>query len=281
MLLAGLYAALRNRRGEKGRIRSAGFRPLGIFCLFVMGFLIVYLPVQWYFYGITGDLPAPERMRAYAAVQDANSSLDFMKYPRAMLNIESDLYQWPHRIPACGFMYWAFFIATPLMLCRREKRLESCYVLLWAYGFIFFCQYFLYLFATYISPKPVVQPRHLRFLLLVSPPVSMGIAVALNAFFRTSDRQPMRCAGHIATAFLVVSSLTYAYGGARFLRTGMADLRRAADFIAAGTDKPIYLPDKWSLYKLRFFGGYAPAFLKKDLRLYRCGPFRLHQAPYG
>lgn len=263
-----LVAVFGRSAGDRPNTADGAVRRYAVFtAAFIAGLLCVVVPAQLYFTGVTGEWFAIEKYRYYATTHDRNIDVDFMRYPAAMLNLSKGRWESAHDIPAFGFMYYGLVIALAAIAGDRRRIRQTAFLCLWAGGIFFFYQYFLYFYATHISP--VGHPRQVRYLIMMSGPVCILMGYGFWQGFFENRMSWRRLAGVLAVAGLVATSTGYAYAGASFLRNGMAKVRETAAFLETIAGKTIYLPDSWSRSKFYFFAGYDFPAYKGRLKTYR------------
>jgi len=238
---------------------------LRYFLLF-LGLMVIFSIQILYFYNLTGVWFYGEKARQYSFTHDLNKNSDLMWYPRVMFNFDTHYFDWIHSVPMFGFMYYFVVLSVVYLILKRDKN--SFLLIFWLLLFFIFFEYGLQFYCTEIMDY-CLYSRHPRFLSILSIP-----AVILTA--RLLNLKIGKCISLksilsiICLLFLLVTSLFYAYQSSVFLGNGMNDIQYTAEFIQGLDHKPIYVPDEWSVSKLKFFFKYDDIYIN-NLRVYECG----------
>ena len=250
-------------------------RRLVVACLiFCCGFAVVHQLQNLYLYQLTGEWFFAEKAKAWTLNNDKNRNDDFKLYPRALLNMDENRFEWIHSKPFFGFIYWAVLAAIVVLALRRQFSRQTLFLLGWLLIFFFFFQYGLHFVATVLA-NDGMRPRHMRFLLSMSAPAALLIACAFNMGSRTGAAVRI-----LLLLFLLTTSFYYMKQCSTFLRNGMGYVRETVAFLQNSEKKRVYIPDTWSFSKFSYFAGYDNAFVD-SLKVYECSEINCSDKYYN
>lgn len=251
-------------------------RNLNYFVLTMFGFLCIYLLFQLFFYNNTNIWFFPEKTRSYSFTHDGNSNNDLWMYPNAWLNTTKDMYRWIHTTPTGGFLYITFLISSVFIIfkffkTKTKELLFSTIFIFWTATTFFFFQYAVHFYCTEVKDY-CLHPRHLRFMIIFSVPIAITISVAFIHIQKSISKfKYLSRTLNVVMAFLIISSISYAYQGAKFQRAGVLDIKETAEFTYELENKQIYLPEYWDISKFMYYFKYNETKLK-NIVLYECNP---------
>lgn len=265
-LTCDLFARMRRGpwRARMQCLLSFFNKRLIIICvLFCCGFAVVHQLQNLYLQQLTGEWFFAEKAKAWTLNNDKNRSDDFTLYPKALLNLDKNRFEWIHSKPFVGFIYWAVLAGILVLALRRQFSRQTFFVLGWLLVFFFFFQYGLHFVATVLA-NDGMRPRHMRFMQSMSVPAALLIACAFNMESRAGAALRL-----LVLLFLLTTSVYYTRQSSTFLRNGMGYVRETVAFLQSVEKKNIYIPDHWTTSKFSFFAGYDDAFINR-LKVYEC-----------
>jgi len=231
--------------------------------LLLLGFLLIFFSQVFYFYVVTGQWFFGEKVREYAFTHDLNSNSDLLWYPTAMFNIRSTFFNWIHDKPLFGFIYYFVVLAIVYLILKKELG-KSLFLIVWLLLFFAFFEYGLQFFCTKIM-NYCLYSRHPRFLTVFSIPAM----ILLGRLLEFDKSKIKRIISIIIIIFLTITSLFYSYQSWLFLRNSMNYIKLTVEYLENLPLKIIYIPDGWSISKLKFFFKYNDTFVN-NLKVYDC-----------
>ncbi len=271
-----LFAGIRKGPWRERLQCSVSFfnKKLFIICLlYCCGFAVVHQLQNLYLHELTGEWFFAEKAKAWTLNNDKNCNDDFGLYPKALLNMDKNRFEWIHNKPFFGFIYWAVLAGILVLALRRRFSRQAFFVLGWLLVFFFFFQYGLHFVATVLAHDGM-RPRHMRFLLSMSAPAVLLIACAFNMESRAGGWFRL-----LLLLFLLATSIHYTRQCSTFLRNGMGYVRETVHYLQSAGGKTVYIPDNWSLSKFSFFAGYDDAFAD-SLEVYECSRINCSNSHY-
>lgn len=246
-------------------------RLFAAMAIVVAAFAVPYIGQDIYLHKLTGEHFFAAKAQAWTLKNDRNRNDDFELYPRAMLNMDKNRFEWIHSKPLLGLVYYFVLAAIALLALRGRISSNEVLVIAWLLVLFLFFQYGLHLMATKIVSNGM-RPRHLRFLIPMSIPAALIIARALD--FGVETR--LQIVRALLLAVFAASSIYYTYQDRKFLRNGMGYVRETASYVSTLEAKRIYIPDFWTLSKISFFLHYDDRITKR-LTVYECGAFNCNE----
>jgi hypothetical protein len=241
--------------------------------ILLLGFLLIFFSQVFYFYIVTGQWFFGEKVREYAFTHDLNSNSDLLWYPTVMFDVRSTFFNWFEDLPIFGFTYYFVILAIVYLILKKELG-KSLFLIVWFLLFFAFFEYGLQFFCTKIM-NYCVYPRHPRFLSVFSIPAM----ILLGNFLEFDKGKIKRIVSMIIIIFLTITSLFYSYQSRLFLRNSMNYVKLTAEYLEKLPLKTIYVPDGWSISKLKFFFKYNDTFVN-NLKLYECSAINCNISYY-
>lgn len=263
IFLMFFYVVWQNKLKKKKFLHLFRKESLKNYFLLAGGFLLVFFLQVFYFYSVTGEWFFAERAKQYVFTHDKNSNSNLLWYPTTMFNLRSTYFNWIHDVPLFGFTYY-FVVLSIFYLIFKKSLKKSLFLIVWFLLFFAFLEYGLQFFCTKIMDY-CLYGRNPRYLSVFSiPPL-----ILLGSFLEFDKSNIKRTRFIIVIAFVTITSLFYCYQSSIFLGNGMNDIQEAAEFIETLPIKTIYVPDVWSISKLKFFFKYNETFVN-NLKVYQC-----------
>jgi 4-amino-4-deoxy-L-arabinose transferase-like glycosyltransferase len=273
ILLIGFYIIWQNMLKKKKFLHLFKKESLKHYFLLAGGFLLIFFLEVFYFYSVTGQWFFAEKAKQYTFTHDKNSNWDLLWYPTAMFNYRSTYFDWIHDEPIFGFMYY-FVVFSIFYLIYKKELKKSLFLILWFLLFFAFLEYGLQFFCTKIMDY-CLYGRNPRYLSIFSIPAM----ILLGRFLEFDKSYIKKTWFIIGITFLTITSLFYSYQDSIFLGNGMNDIQETAEFIETLPIKTIYVPDVWSISKLKFFFKYNDTFVN-NLKFYECSSINCNSSFY-
>jgi len=259
--ILAFYLLLKLIQSKKG-LRYFKTKDILRYVFLLVGFLLIFSIQLVHFYTLSGEWFYGEKVRDYSFTHDMNSNSDLTWYIRAMFNL-GQFFEWVHSKPYFGFTYYFVVLSSIYLLYKKDKN--SVFLIFWFLFIFFFFEYGLQFYCTKIV-EYCNYVRHPRFLSAFSIPSMILLATFFMFNYKAKTVKKLLL---FLLVFLVATSIFYTYQSYIFLRNGMGYLREAAYFLKGLQLKNIYIPDRWTISKFKFFFGYNDTIVNR-LRVYEC-----------
>jgi len=242
LILYSFITYLSNPKGFFSKERVVGYSFV------LLSFFLVFSLQLVYFHNLTGRWFFLEDTRRYSLTHDMNSNSDVFWYIRDMFNLKSKYFTWIHDLPLFGFIFYFVLLASIYLVIKRN--VNGIFLVLWILFIFSFFEFGIQFICTKVFSY-CLYARHPRFLTIISIPSIILVGKFLSGLYKKHKFIVI-----FLLIFILTTNMFYTYYTHTFLRSEMNRFEKLATFIKENKITEIYVPDSWSVSKLRFFIGY-------------------------